>query len=236
MKTKLDKIVMYISAYLVLSSSIYFGINNMYPVMSITFLSFTLFILIANLDRISEFKATTKGIEAKTREVLDEARFTIRELQNMVRILAKTELSLVIRAGRFGGYNFKEKQKTEEEVLNLLKSINITNREIPIILSEWYKFFIHDYVMYILGGATLPKNITADGSNEWKALRKRAMTNPPIPEELLSFLNKYNCKTERVEELVEDYSYYLENKKHRRIEIWIDCQSWGPLECVKQTG
>ena len=51
----------------------------------------------ANLDRISEFKATGIGIDAKTREVLQRAEITLNELQTPAKQVGVVTLSLVKR-------------------------------------------------------------------------------------------------------------------------------------------
>jgi len=89
---------------------------------------FVALLVAANLDRISEFKASKSGFEARTREVREviaEAKSTVSELQLLARNIGELTLSLVKRSGRFGGYNEDEKEKIKSSVLDVLRKVGI---------------------------------------------------------------------------------------------------------------
>ena len=62
-------------------------------------IGFIALLVTANLDRISEFKASRSGIEARTREVVARAETAVSELQLLATQVAELSLSLVKRQG-----------------------------------------------------------------------------------------------------------------------------------------
>ncbi len=85
--TQPKKWIFYTLAFIVLAVSLWAGISKMNAVLIVGFLAFIFIMFINNLDRISEIKATGKGFEAKTREVIKEAEITIKDMQNMMKLI-----------------------------------------------------------------------------------------------------------------------------------------------------
>lgn len=217
------KTVLTISAILSVAFALYSGISGYDSVMWMAFFSCLAFLLFANLDRIAVFKAGKSGFEAQTREitkVVDQARSTIRELQDLARIAAVTTLSLVQRSGRMGGYADIEKEEVKQSVLRLLTQLDLTEEDRKVVLSEWYSWEELDYVFFILGGNTIPRDFDTQQVQEWKTLRARGRQNRPLPDVLRAFLKKHQKLNEYREELIKDYEYYIEHRQHRRSDVW----------------
>ncbi len=191
--------------------------------MWVAFFSFLALLLFANLDRIAVFKAGKSGFEAQTREitkVVDQAKSAIKELQDLARIVAATTLSLVQRSGRLGGYTDSEKEEVKQSILRLLTQLDLTEEVRKGVLSEWHSWNELDYVFYILGGNTIPRDFDAQQVQEWKELRARGRENRPTPYELKYFLEKHQRLNDYREELIKDYEYYIKHREHRRPDVW----------------
>ena len=227
--TQTKKLIFYTLAFIVLAVAIGAGFSRINAVLIVGFLAFIFIMFINNLDRISEIKANGKGFEAKTREVIEEAKITIKEMQNMVKLISTTELSLVMRTGRWGGYSDEEKEILKDNVLDILTQLNISKEEQEIVLVEWHKWIIFDYVNYILGGPTIPSGVSKYVINQWKQLRRRGINDKPTPDELTAFLQSSNCLTDKRKDLIEDYKYFIKYKKHRRPDEWHNRANWGVL-------
>ena len=80
-----------------------------------------------NLDRISEFKASSKGIEARTRDVVARAETAIAELRLLAVQIAELTLSLLKRSGRMGGYTDDEETAFKDSVLGVLTKIGVSS-------------------------------------------------------------------------------------------------------------
>ena len=206
------------------------GWNELSGVLIIGFLSFGFLLFISHLDQISEFKASSTGIEAKTREVITKAENAIIELQSLARIFAETTLSSVKRAGRIGGYSDDDEKRIKDEVLNVLSEIGVQESEYDSVLSDWHKFTKFDYSMYILGHSTIPQGFDDNAiQKEWKALRD--FNNISSPEVIKEFLEKWGLLDKEKEEQLADYEYYIKRGEHRRPDVWADRKNWGNLKC-----
>jgi hypothetical protein len=113
------KVFLSIVAVLILIGGLAAGFFGDYWVMVMAFSGFVGCLIAANLDRISEFKASRSGVEAKTREVIARAEITLRELQLLARRVTELSLSLVKRSGRFGGYSDEEQDQIKNDLISV---------------------------------------------------------------------------------------------------------------------
>ena len=219
-----------IAGFLTLGIGLWAGIDGKTAVLTFSFLAFAALLFTANLDRISEFKATGTGIEAKTREVLQRAEITLNELQILAQQVGAVTLSLVKRNGRLGGYSDAEETEIKRSVLSVLKQVGIQESEFPKILDEWHKITDFDYAHYILGGNTIPDGAAPEALKEWKELRAGGIVKIPTPDEIKRFLESNGFIKPELHERIKDYEYYLNVRKHRRPEIWEQRKNWGRLK------
>ena len=184
----------------------------------------------ANLDRISEFKASASGVEAKTREVIARAESALSELQLLATTVGELTLSLVKRSGRIGGYSDPEQESIKARVLQVLHNLGIPDKDLPGALEEWHRFIEFDYAHAILGGGTVPGGVDHGVVGQWKELRGGGITRIPTPDEIREFLDKHGLMTRVRREYLEDYEHYRIHKAHRRPEVWQLRDQWGRLE------
>jgi hypothetical protein len=219
-----------ISAIVVLIAGLVVGFFGHVGVMTAAFFGFVGLLITANLDRVSEFKASGAGIEAKTREVIARAENTLSELQLLARNIGELTLSLVKRSGRIGGYGDGEQEEIKKSVFEVLKKVGIPESELPKVLREWNRFIELDYSHAILGGNIIPENVDNGILAEWKALRRGGIDHVPGPEEIREFLNKHGFMTEELDGYLKDYEYFCTHKNHRRPEVWSHREQWGRLK------
>jgi hypothetical protein len=219
-----------ISAIFVLVAGLVVGFFGHTGVMTVAFFGFVGLLVIANLDRVSEFKATGSGIEAKTREVIARAESTLSELQLLARNVGELTLSLVKRSGRIGGYDDHKQEEIKKSVLEVLKKVGVPDSEFPKVLSEWNRFVEFDYSHAILGGHIIPENVDGAILAEWKTLREGGIDHVSSPNEIREFLNKHGFMTEELDAYLKDYDYFCAHKVHRRPEVWLEREQWGRLK------
>jgi hypothetical protein len=186
-------------------------------------------LIAANLDRISEFTASTKGVSAKTREVITRAESAITQLQSLAAVVAEVTLSLVKRSGRLGGYSDADEDAVRERVLGALDKLAVPKSELPSIMKEWHRITEYDYVLAILGGNTVPGGM-GPAVEEWKALRAGGFSKVATPEQVREYLEKHGFLTPERGSYLEDYEYYRQHGVHRRLSVWHRRQDWGRLE------
>ncbi len=212
---------------------VYFGFSKEGSELWVTtppFIMGILFLFFANINRLKTFSASFKGVTAETREIkhiVAEGKNLIKELQDLSKIMAITELGLIKRSGRLGGYSYDEKEEIKASTLNLLQQIGIPEKEIRTIVdkSKWHLYTRFDYVLFILGGSTIPQKIfkPQDRTKERKTLLN--IYDLPSPDILRVFLDKCGVLT-KAEEFIQDYGYYIDNNKQRRPDIWGQRSEW----------
>lgn len=191
---------------------------------------FVALLVAANLDRISEFKASGTGIVARTREVVERAENAITELQILAEQVATLSLSLVKRQGRLGGYTDDEQDEIRKSVLEVLTKVGVAEKKMPAILKDWHRFTEFDYAHGILGGNHIPDAAPPAVMAEWKSLHSRGIERITTPDEIRTFLLTHNYITQPLEELLTDYAHYRSHRVHRRPEVWRDRANWRHLQ------
>jgi hypothetical protein len=209
-----------------------FGVSKTYQPMWMAFLACGIFLFFANLERVLRLKVGPSGFEAETRAVVNEAKNTIKELQDLSKIMASSVLGLVKRTGRMGGYSYDDKEKIKGSTLDVLRNLGVSEEEIErvVIESKWHQFVEFDFTHGILGSSRIPKDLPAQYILEWQELCRRGLDNNPAPEELSQFLRKCGLLTLEARELIMDYEHYIEHREQRRPDIWKDRGNWSHLQ------
>lgn len=212
-----------------LAAGMYFGFLGHASLLLTGGVGFAGLLVAANLDRISEFKASKDGFEARTHNVVARAEFAVKELQVLAIQIAEISLSLVKRQGRLGGYSDDEEEIIRSSIFSVLRKLGISEEIDHQILREWHQTIEFDYVEAILGGSFIPQGATNEQIAEWKSLRNGGIANYPSPNDVRTFLSKNGYLTTEIEERVQDYEHYISNKTHRRIGEWKNRENWGNL-------
>ena len=120
------------------------------------------FLVTANLDRVSEFKASAGGIEARTREVVNRAEGAIAELRVLALHIAEVSLTLAMRQGRWDGFSDEELERLQLSVVSNLERLGIPEERRRRAFKEWHCVVEFDYAHLILGGSRVPDDATPD--------------------------------------------------------------------------
>jgi hypothetical protein len=87
--------------------------------------------LIGNLDRIESFKASSHGIEARTRQIVDKAENALKELHQLAAMTGTILVQQIVGSGRWGGTgSAKEKDAQKEQVLRTLRSVGLPDGQV----------------------------------------------------------------------------------------------------------
>lgn len=184
----------------------------------------------ANLDRVSEFKASASGIEARTREVVNRAEGAIAELRILALHVAEVSLSLAMRQGRWGGFSDDDLDRLRNSVIENLERLGIPDEQRRLIFKDWHRIVEFDYAHHILGGSHIPDKATPEVRHAWDAMREGGFAKYASPDELEQFLRSSGYMTSDLEQLTEDYRFYIKERKHRRPDVWRNREHWGHLK------
>lgn len=199
--------------------------------------------LAPSIDRIISLKASSSGIEAelqvakeKVESVTDEAEKLLETLRQSAIQSAALSLELVQRSGWIGGFEEESKKTILDTTTATLRDAGVGESELDSILEQsWYRYESRVYMLSILGGSTTPdfgSPLPFDPSNEderananvflntmrdeWKAMRRRPIGASPSPEQLAEFIRKAGDDDPSRQDLLEDYRYFVDHKKHKR--------------------
>lgn len=208
------KVLKSVLPYFILGFSFYSGFIDKDKVMVTAFLAFCLVFFISNFDKIAEIKASLSGLEIKAKNIVDKAQATIEQLRELAKKITTVQLALMVRSW---GYPCDEMEQDKDTILKALTDLEISKEEQDAILDyDWNGEVLSRYVICITGGSLIPSNCSKVEHAEWQEMRN----NPPSPHVIENFLVKIGCLTEERRELLEDYKYFIEHKKHRRRHIW----------------
>ena len=203
-------------------AAIVVGILGMPGVMVVAFLLAIGLLFVANSDRIAKVRASATGFEAETRALIDEARATIDQLRIVGKIAVQANLSLVMRAGRWGGFSYDERERIRQVSLAALDQLGVSPNEREEIFEEWHTVTRFDYADWLLRHPIVrQKTGASDGLKaEWRALRGGGFENIPSFRTIELLLQKSAVVEDEVRQLLEDYRHYETHKQHRRPEMW----------------
>lgn len=188
---------------------------------SFSFLLSLAFLIFANIDKIKKARASKDGFEVEMKEIIRKAEVTFSDLNELAKLAAQTSLSLVKRGARIGGFPISEQEAIKERVMAIVDQLSVTDVEQEVMLEDWHKFTEIDYVLLILG-SHIPAKWPQEDQNKLSSIRHNLLKMRPSPTELRELLSKNNVLSKLHEEGIKDFEYYLENKRHRRLEFWID--------------
>ena len=145
-----------ITAAIAMAASMAFGYLGLNLLLFVGLFASLGFLVAANLDRLSEFKASSSGIEARTRDVVNRAEGAISELRLLAIHMAEVSLSLAMRTGRWGGFSDDELDKLKSSVDSNLERLGIAEQQRNLVLKDWHRIVEFDYAHHILGGSHVP--------------------------------------------------------------------------------
>lgn len=230
MKKDWYKTALYSASIVVLGFGLWGGLNSIWYLF-VTIIAAGVILFFANLDRVSEFKASQKGFEAKTREIINEAKIATKDAQQMTKIMGEAIISLTCRTGRWSThYTSKEIEDTKNNVSSLLNKFGTPSKELDDVFREYVRFMQFDYISYILSEGEPPKSLSDSQREKWRQFRKgRDIESPFTPEDLKLFLNEFDLLTVEASERIKDYEYFQKKSQHRRPDVFFDRSRWKYL-------
>jgi hypothetical protein len=197
------------------------------------FLAAALSALIANFEYIDTFEASSSGIEAKTREVVQRAETALKELHDLAAMTGQLLVELIVGGGRWGGGPAAQKDAQKQRVIQALHAIRLPAKKIDEIANADRQWVIVDYCSGILHEPSKKmRSKTGAELANWNEFVEQTHKGyeKQRPEEIRAALDRFGVLGEWEKGLIEDYSYYLKNGQHRRPEVWADRDKWDKVE------
>ena len=187
----------------------------------VTLLAAVISLLASRFDDVVKFKFSKSGVESEMREVLQEARATVSQLHLLAGELSKIILWTMQAQGRWGG-NPKSQNEMRDKVIETLANLGVDKEKISEVVSVEHPYIDFDYAAYVT--RPLHREVHGDNLQKWNEFfspdKRKGIGYEPKPNELEDFLKSVNLFSDDVKERLEDYRYFLKNRKHRRPNEW----------------
>ena len=181
-------------------------------------------LLVANADRLRLFKMSATGLEAEFREVIEEARAKLSQLQELALIFAEVTFWGLQANGRWGGTGIDDQQRIRDRLLAFLKDdLAVPEGRLAEMASVEHPYIHFDYAHYVTDGVT--KNMSQAQQTAWSEYwgspeRKGGIGKEPDPTALEAFLTAHGFINEEVSERLRDYHHWHARQEHRRPSEW----------------
>lgn len=212
--------VLFIIAFLfTLATSLYFGYLGRTVEMGMAVVAGSIAMAFANLDKIKRFKGA--GFEAETKQVIQEANVTIASLRKLATQIVEPTLTIIGREGQpFQNISNAEKFEIKERLVKTLKELQANEEKIEKVTAKFDDSFIIEHGRNILGLINRNEKIDKSTKEEIKTLISTENLNTINPQKIRNFLKARDLLTKEIDEAIEDYEYFVKNKKFRRSEYW----------------
>lgn len=180
--------------------------------------------LIGNLERIDSMNFSASGFQAKMRQV----ETALQEVQRLAVMTVAVLVDLIAAGGRWSGSgSIGKKDAQKETVLEMLRSLKLSGEQIEEVARADHRWVVIDYVGGIFGNVAQVLNKSGRGQ-EWGSFMGpfNESLERPSPDEISTFLNRLDLMNDFRRELIEDYKFYLSERRHRRPNVWKSRDEW----------
>ncbi len=199
----------------------YFGLQSKTTEMGLSILIGAICMSFANLDKIKKFKGA--GFEAEMRELVTEGTEIINHMRALAVKLTSPILNLIgIEGEGFQHLKYEEKIEIRNDLLNTLEELNISNKQLKTISHIFDKSFIIEHNRKLLGTILRDSSITEKVKNEIKDLFPINNLEKVNIEKVKDILENHNYLKDEINELILDSEYFIQHKKLRRSEKWLE--------------
>ena len=152
------------------------------------------------------------------RQVIEKAEGTLEANARKLTVsLAKQQISMLVRANRFGSYRPDEKEKIWTDILEQLKQMGVSENEREQAMIDVHRYANFDlYRQIVAPGNKIKAGIPTGFAQEWHDLSHRDIDHLPSPDTLEDFFKRAGIWNNPEKEALEDYRHYSQHKKARR--------------------
>jgi hypothetical protein len=178
------------------------------------------------IDHISEIAATATSLTIKVREASD----ALTGLKKLAALTGEAIISLESKVGSIGGDPEAERDRRKQQVLDLLRSLNLDQPSLDQVANGDRNRDLSDYAAAIMNRVSNCELLPPAGRSEWNGEFVQLQTTPngwpPSPEVLKSIIEKYKITDGFVLRVLDEYTYFFMNREHKDIQFWRERETW----------
>ena len=184
---------------------------------------------VAKLESVAEL--SLGPVKARMREQLKEANATIKQLRDIAVTAADGTLTNLIAGAFMGGMSLEKRLEIHEKVIESLKEIGASDKQIDRAEIDWRKgisIIYHRAIRNAVESRSHPSKINTEATKEQKEAGKELQDalefehwKTPTPEEIRNILRKHNVESSDAEKWISDYEHFLETNEIRNKDDFI---------------
>ncbi|WP_259667583.1 hypothetical protein [Rhizobium lentis] len=179
-------------------------------------------VLATRLDDIQDLTFGPTGLAAKLAKQLEEARATVKQLQDFAEVFAARSVQQIAGDNRMSGLSPKQKREAISEIVRGLKSIQLPDDRIEKVLSLSNPYDDYDYWSWTMSPIYSAENKEVQNlANQFYDISaSKGIGHNPDPDATESFLKAHGFYRGEIAERIIDWQYWKANRKHRRLDEW----------------
>lgn len=172
--------------------------------------------LMANIDRLSSFKAGP--LEAQLREAVREAYATIEELKSTAKLNAKAVFFQLASSQFIGGTKFSQKMAIRDEVVGLLERIGFNQLEIIEAEKDWrdaIRLIYYRLITHAIEGRSNPHHVNPKATESQKLAIRRLNDEydfferkVPSAVRMREIVSETGSNSSAAESLIDDFHFF----------------------------
>lgn len=224
-----DKLITVIGGLLTFASAVMFGLKGTATEMGIIVVAGAICLAFLHIDKIQKFKGA--GFEAEMKQAVAEANATIQQLREVATTSAEAVLTYLMAGNFMDGTTLGKRLDLHDQLIVNLENIEASPEQIhkaDIMWRNGIGVIFHRGIRAALEGRENPHQINAkaekhvlDASNEFQNLLDFPNWMAPSPKEIEEFANDKGVMNPMVEELLKDYSEFMQSGTFRRRDVFV---------------
>jgi hypothetical protein len=178
------------------------------------------------LDHISEIAATATSLTIKVREASD----ALVGLRKLAVLTGESIINLDSKVGAIGGESAVNRDRLKEQVLDVLRSINIDSQTLEKVANSDRDRNLSDYLAAVMNrvhNCVIGQGMQqSEWNEEWVKIDETPSAWPPSPEALRLLVNKYKITDSFALRIVAEYEHYFNTGQHQDLPFWNARETW----------
>jgi DNA-directed RNA polymerase subunit F len=204
-----------LSLFVIVVPGLYFGIIGKPTEMGLAVVAGAIAASFINIDKIQRFKGA--GFEAEMKKAVEEAYATVENLKELGKPLIISILVNITHFGRLGSIDPLKKHKIAEDLKQISKVLSLDDKELTEAINTFHRYHTWDLISSLIDEVRQSK-FKQEIQTKLVEIRNYDSNNFPTKENLYEIFDGIEL-SEKIEEMIKDYDYYLKNKMFRRNEI-----------------
>lgn len=207
-----------ISVIIIITPAIIFGFIGKPTEMGLSIVASSIAVAFLYIEKIQRIKGA--GFEAEMKKAVEEAYATIDNLKEMSTPLLVSTINTIVYSGRWGGLGINKVHDLKNDIEELINKLGIDDDKVNEAIKDFYCQNTWDFFEYFTSTYLKGKSNINELSQKLTPIHDRDSDNYPTKEDILKVLDIQEKDLNATEsEKLNDYLFYKQNKKLRRIDI-----------------